>query len=542
MAELRMQEGNYENALKQYRAWAVMPGFEKDGFVNQQIQLCTEVLAAQNALVNALKNNKNVAEAIDYLLKIAKRFPVNNPIKADAVESVERRGDDLLKQGNYEKAVTVYLLALGISREKRIEFNMDRSHDQYVSVNKKTLPIYIDFKNKKIRSQNGPNTDSDIEYRTYWDKATRYFEMGQYVDALKYYNSCLTIPKYEQDKAAQDQLIVATKARDAAKKGTGFFNQKQWGEAVYEFKKVIAINPKDINVTKLLYSSYVLHGDWFVSKTFWTDAINTYKAALQLVYSDGLAKKIKDLERKIKQNGETFIEADSTKGSVIKKPLKGDSLNGPTAQKPIPSNLPKRPEVKWTNVVALELSGGLNYGLPTLKNQSGNIQSRGTLGPRFGGELVFLPNKTVSLVVGANYGISKFNSVRASSNTPLERFEIGHLQIPILLRLNTDIGNDGQLHLQGGVTLNKAMNFNYDNYQNNTSQNNKAVFNGNTLGFEVGAGLSMGIGQRSRMYLMLTYNRSNNLLDTNYKDEATNRSSTSMMLSGVGVKVIFRVF
>ncbi len=611
MGDYQMSEGNYEKAKKLYGACQAMPNRGQDPLIGQKLSTCTQFIETQQQLNAVIIQKKDIKPDLDRFLALEGLNPNDKYFKERLLQKLEEAGDKLFALGELELSAQYFLLVHGIRPLPNMVMRLERVNEKYQEKTKQPLPLFVQFKKDEAeKKQRAVKQESpEAEYQRFWAAATDAFKVGNYPLALKRYNLCLSVRGYENDKAAQDQIMAATKAREALKRGNALMQQNKCGEAAHEYRTLLVINPDD-NLTKQMASSALeCYGDFYREKQLWADARKNYEEAFAFAGSAQLLEKLKAMDRKIAAATRSASQPTTANEESPKKPKKTKSEKAKTIdsaavnvpkktiqqpdkpltarqlarlekqrqkeeyrnrqrqlrqterekrraerlarRKPNKDEKPKGhfeidPEkgkgINWAEVVAMELSGGLNYGLPMLKNQTGNIQSRGTLGPRFGAELVFLPNKTVSLVVGANYGISKFNSVRASSNTPLERFEIGHLQIPILLRLNKDIDDNTQLHLQGGVVLNKVTKFNYDNYTKNINQTNTAIFNGNTLGFEVSVGYTTTFLNKSRIGMMLTYNRSLNLLDPNYKDEATNRSSTSMLLSGVGFKVIFRVF
>jgi tetratricopeptide (TPR) repeat protein len=517
-----MSNGDYALALKTYR---LCP--KQDDYAALQADKCSQIVAAQQQLETAIDQKKDLKQAIGNLTQLQKFSPNDRKFKIAIAQRLAKEADKELKMGNWEQSVRYNILAYDVEPLDDIVFKLDRANDQYQAQNKKPIADYAIFKEKK--KQDGqkptPNKPLENEYEKFW---------SQYPLALKRYNLCLSVVGHQNDRAAEGQILAATKARNALTRGNTFLNQNRFGEAASEYKIVLEINPDDAITKQLAARAYESYGDELRDKQAWSDAKRNYEAALALEYSEELVRKIKVVERKIKQNGDNSKElspSNPTRDTTIAKPK-------PRQPPKPPTNL-KKP----TALVSLDLSGGFNYGLPVLSNQSGMVKSRGILDRQYGVALVLLPQKKMSLVIGANYGIVKFNSLN-TNGMALEKFEMGHLQIPVSLRLNLPINDEAQLHFQAGVTANKILKFSYDNYINNQSQNHTGFFNSNTLGFEASVGYSHRLFEngRSRVGLMFTYSRTANVLDLNFKDEATNRSNTSMILSGVGVKVFFRLF
>ncbi len=588
MADDKMNSGDYEDAKKKYLACQAVSNDKEEKLVAAKIEICRQIMEAQTQLRLAITQKQNIQPALDKLFGLQWQSPDDKYFQERIIVQIENEGDRLLKVGEIEPSADYFLLATGILKAKGIRrlpaitFKMERLNEQYKQKNNRELPQYAKYI-ELVRNENPDVPSLEKEYQKYWTSANSSFALGNYILAVTRYNLCLKQKGHENDKPAQDQLMAATKARDAQARGNKLMQQNKYGEAAQEYKTVLSLNAEDKITQQMAAEAHELYGDFLSANRFWTDARKNYNEALTLG-SDAdknkiLIEKIRIIDKKIKRDKDTTPKTptiDSTKNDIpltakqrarLEKQRQQAELLAKRQQlrdaerakrraerlarrKPKKDDKPKYhfevdPEkgkdINWAEVVAGEISVTGSYGLPILTNQMGAVKSRGTLARRWGGELVVLPNKTLSLVVGANYGKMQFNSMRANG-AALEKFDIGLLQIPISLRFNKALSDDTQLHLQGGFTLNRVLNFNYGNYTKNINQTNSAIFNNNTLGFEVSVGYTTTFINKSRIGLMLTYNRTNNVLDTNYKDEATNRSSTSMALSGVGVKLILRLF
>ncbi len=149
----------------------------------------------------------------------------------------------------------------------------------------------------------------------------------------------------------------------------------------------------------------------------------------------------------------------------------------------------------------------------------------------------------ISPTVGINFLPVRIATTNAAKTARLENFDFDLLQIPVGLRLSKPLGNsDFDVQLHGGVTLNLPRNINYTNHLVDIATTDAALLRPQTLGFYGGVGLSRSLGAHRSVGLMLNYQRTNNLLNLDYKDTATNHPRAALAFQSLSIQLIFKVF
>lgn len=209
-------------------------------------------------------------------------------------------------------------------------------------------------------------------------------------------------------------------------------------------------------------------------------------------------------------------------------------------EKPAKEQKPRR---EMHTLVGVAITAGASAAFPILNNGSSNIKTPTSLQWYGGGRLIVLPDAKFSPIVGVNYAPVRFQTADAAKTIPLERFAFDLLQIPVGLRYKYPMSNEGlSLHVETGATLNLPRKLTYTNFAMDINNTDLNMLNKQTLGLYGGFGLSKQFSKRRSVTLMLNYQRTSNLLNPDFKDSATNRSRASMLLQGLSVQLIFRVF
>jgi hypothetical protein len=203
----------------------------------------------------------------------------------------------------------------------------------------------------------------------------------------------------------------------------------------------------------------------------------------------------------------------------------------------------QKPRSEMPTLVGVAVTAGASAAFPVLNNGSSNVKTPTSLQWYGGGQVIVLPDAKFSPIVGVHYAPVRFQTADAAKTIPLERFAFDLVQIPVGLRYNYPMSNEGlSLYLETGATLNLPRKLNYTNYAVDINNTDLNMLNKQILGFYGGIGMSKYLSKRRSVSLMLQYQRTDNLLNLDYKDNATNRSRASMLLQGLSVQLIFRVF
>ncbi|MBB3842019.1 hypothetical protein FHS57_006048 [Runella defluvii] len=530
MAEYSMTEGDYEKARKLWRICLTLPKYENDTKAQQKADDCTKIIAAQQHYQKALNGEEDIMPAFRDLLKLQPISPQDKFFKTRITQQIEQTADKYLKEGNVEQATKLFGYAYEMTPVVGLAFKLEQADMKYVEKYQRNSLPYTNYKQKKNTPQNNTNSLLELdEYAQIIKSADEALKNGNYDLARRKYSAATQVPGHENDHYADEQRLRITRLQQINKRLEETQNDPR-GQLIYA-RDALSLSPDDATLRPKAAKAAVQVGDEMLSKELFADAKRYYQEAARYG-ANGMNEKIADTENKIKakrqENAKKQVEVAKQKGK-----------KQPNLQ---PAKEPK-PRREMPTLVGVAITAGASAAFPILNNGSSNIKTPISLQWYGGGHLIVLPDGKFSPIVGVHYAPVRFQTAAAAKTIPLERFAFDLLQIPVGLRYKYPMSNqDLSIHFEAGATFNLPRKLNYTNYAveiNNTDLN---MLNNQTLGFYGGIGMSKYLSKRRSVSLMLQYQRTDNLLNLDYKDNATNRSRASMLLQGLSVQLIFRVF
>ena len=530
MAEYSMGEGDYEKARKLWRVCLTLPKYENDAKTQQKVDDCTKIIAAQQRYQKALNGEEDIIPAFQDLLKLQPISPQDKFFKTRITQKIEQTADKYLKEGNVEQATKLFGYAYQMTPVVGVAFKLEQADKKYVEKYQRNSLPYTHYIQKKNTLKN--NTDPVVELDEYAQiikSADDALKSGNYDLARRKYTAATQVPGHENDSYADEQRLRIARLQQLNRRLEETQNDPR-GQLIYA-RDALSLSPDDATLRPKAAKAAVQVGDEMLSKELFADAKRYYQEAARYG-ANGMSEKIADTENKIKakrqENAKKHVEVAKEKGN--KQPNLQPAKDQKTHREIPP-------------LVGIAVVGAAMPIFPMLNNGATKVNTNITVQWFGGGQLIILPDSKFSPVLGVNYLPVKLQSINADKTNPLERFDFNLLQIPVGLRFNYPIGNrDFNAHLQAGATLNLPGKFNYTNYAVDVTNTDITTLNKQTLGFYGGIGLSKYLSKRRSVSLMLNYRRTNNLLNPDFKDNATNHSRASLLLQGVGVELIFRVF
>jgi tetratricopeptide (TPR) repeat protein len=524
LADGYYNEGNYNRANQAYKLCLTVPTFDNDPAAIAQVAICQKIITAQSNFESTLKTNGDINTALQNLRQALSQNSKDISARQRIALQLEQDGDSHLKKNEYETAAQRYILIQTMAATKNIGFKIEKTNELYLSKFKKPLPQYVTFVQNQ-KSTELPTTKAaiadDAEYIAYRDAANEAFKSGNYESAKLKYNAAMQVPNYEADKYAEDQLVKSSKIIHLKKKTDEAQAAGDFRSAYLFGKEALVLNPYNSELKKQVAQATETLGDELLAKGLFADAKTSYQEAMRLGGSD-LSAKIVDVEIKI---AEIRTTAATAKQALMATPLQPRKEKDPFG---------------W---LGIQLYVGSYRLMPQLDNGSGQVNTSAGLQFYGGGQVVLFPSKKIAVFTGLNVMSNTFGSTNTSQSNKVESIALNLIQIPVGLRFNKRLGrSDFDLHFQAAVTVNKPTKFSYINHTTEANSTDLSSLNTATMGYQGAIGISKYLSKHHAIFLMINCQQTNNLLNNDYKDNATNRSRASMALSGIGIELIFRLF
>lgn len=537
LADAYFNEGDYEKATRLYRLCLSVPTHDKDTYATERMAVCQRITTAQKSFDNALKTKPDVNPELQVVKQALAQNPKDMVSRQRLAVQLEQDGDARLQRGDYEGAVNRYAATQEVTPTKSVAFKMEKANEAYQQKVQKPLPQYQAYQQNPQKPKPNPQTEqrrisiaAQNEYTRYRDEADAALKSGNYDLARRKYIAATQVPSYEGDRYVEEQTSKIARLKNLNKRLEETQNDPR-GQLIYT-RDALALNPEDASLRTQAAQAAVQVGDEMLSKGLFADAKKYYQEA-EKYGANGMNEKIADANTKIQDKRD---EIAKTKAALAG----GDNPGALTIDKPTKQRNAHR---ERPTLVGVAITAGASTAFPILNNGSSNVKTPTSLQWYGGGQFIVLPDAKFSPIVGVNYAPVRFQTADAAKTIPLERFAFDLLQIPVGLRYNYSMSNeDFSLHLEAGATLNLPRKLNYTNYDMDVTNTDLNMLNKQTLGFYGGIGLSKYLSKHRSVSLMLQYQRSTNLLNLDYKDNATNRSRASMLLQGLSVQLTFRVF
>ena len=225
----------------------------------------------------------NLGNTDYYSREIASNHPQSNYSTAESATEAFNKGDEYLKQGNYDQAISDYTKAIEINPTDGAYNNRGNAY-----LNKGNLAQAISDYNQAI----GINPNDAIAY---YNRGNVYFKQGNYDQAISDYTQAIGInPNYA----------------DAYKeRGVAYFSKTEYDKTILDLNRAIEINPND-------FTAYSGRFYVYLTEENYTQAISDFNKVIELNPGDtknylimgnafnqaayGLYKKGKNLEEGIK--------------------------------------------------------------------------------------------------------------------------------------------------------------------------------------------------------------------------------------------------
>lgn len=537
LADAYFNEGDYEKATRLYRLCTAVPTYEKDAYANDRLAICHRIHNAQMNFDKALKSKPDIKPELQALKQELAKNPKDFTARQRLALQMEQEGDNRLRRGDYEGAMNRFIAIQEIAPTKSVAFKIEKTNALYRQKTQKSLPQYHTYLLNSQKSYLTPQVEqrhisiaSQNEYTRYRNEADEALKSENYDLAGRKYIAATQVPGYEGDRYAEEQTIKIARLKTLNKRLSETQNDPR-GQLLY-IREALSINPDSPTLRNQAAQAATQAGDEMFTKGLFADAKRYYQEA-EKYGANGMTEKIAEANTKIQDKRDEIA-----KNRVAL--TGGDHPSSLTVEKSTKSSKSHR---EMPILIGIEAAGGFMVAFPALYNGNINVNTKATVQWYGGGQLIILPNRKLSPILGISYLPVKFQSINTAKTNALEKFELNLLQIPVGLRYNYALSNsDFSAHLEGAATLNLPRKWSYTNYAADVTNTDINALNKKTLGFYAGMGLSKYLTKRRSVSLMFNYRRTNNLLNPDFKDNATNRSRASLLLQGVGIELIFRVF
>lgn len=554
MGEYNMSEGDYEKARRLLRVCLTLPKYEEDAYIKKLVEDCNAIVIAQQRYEKALQGNEEIAPVLEELLKLNILSPNDRFFKSRATQRIEQKADEYLKAGNVENATKLYELSYDLTPVVGVGFKLEQANNQYVIKHKKNSQSYLNYIRKKENKRPTVVSVNDAdEYAQIIKAADEALRKGNYDLARRKYMAAMQVPNHENDQYAGEQITKATRLFRLGKQIEERQTQNDARGKLAYVRDALALSPNDATLRAQAAQAAVEVGDEMLAKELFADAKRFYQEAAKYG-ANGVAGKVTEAENKIKLKRQENAQKQAKQGETNQEKKKNQKTKKIELSKQIPASTTKKeqnvkplkerkPRRETPVLVGGALTAGVSAAFPLLNNGGTNIKAPVSLQWHGGGQLIILPQSQLSPILGVNYVPIRFQTVNAAKTTSLENFAFNLLQIPVGLRYSYPLSNeDLRIQLVCGGTLNLPQKLNYTNYAMDINNTDINALNKKILGFYGGIGLSKNFNKRRSLSLMLNYQRTNNLLNPNFKDNATNRSRASLLWQGMGIELVFRVF
>lgn len=526
MADYSFEQGDYLKAQRLYEACLTMPKQDQNAEVKQQIVACVAIETAFKNLQEVLQNNpKELKTALQAVVMARSLYRKPAYLQQQAFKIIETEADQWLKNGKLEEAAECYLAIYELEPLPSVALKMEQTNRKYTEKFNRPLPQYQAFQSKQkpgsIKPLIAKTLTNQEEYELYRNDANANFQNGKYDLARRKYNAALQVSGFENDRYAQNQLLKSAKLLRLQKAAE---TAQTPAAALLNAREALLQNPNDANLKINLAQLAQQAGDELLKAGFYADAKKRYQEAAQHGASN-LTSKMAEADQKIaEKRAEVNKKRAEALGQVQKK-----------------SQRETRREK--SQLVGAALTAESYYDMPVLNNGNDKVNTTPKLNFAGGAQFIFLPTKMLSSTVGINFLLVRIATTNAVKTAQIESFDFNLLQVPVGVRFSKSLGNsDFELQMHGGITFNLPRNIKYTNYLVDVTTTDANVLSPQTMGFYGGIGLSKHLSKRRSVSLMLNYQRTNNLLNSDFKDNAINRSRASLLLQGVGIQLIFRVF
>jgi len=150
--------------------------------------------------------------------------------------------------------------------------------------------------------------------------AEHFFEKGKYQEAIKYFEIAETevsnLRNFDQLLQIRDAIWNSKKALRAFRKGNVAYTQNQYQNAIFEFRKVVEINPKDQKASDLLSASLIKLGEYYFRCGYYQDAIVTLTSIPKKSVQFQKANLLIDKSKKAKSNIQKAENESTIKASI----------------------------------------------------------------------------------------------------------------------------------------------------------------------------------------------------------------------------------
>jgi len=179
------------------------------------------------------------------------------------------------------------------------------------------------------------------------------FKKGDYEEALKKYEACLSLPGFSQSAYAKERILLSRQASAFQKDAESAFQRGNGAEGVANLKKILVLNSEDVSTRQKIADYRRQQGDQYFAARQFEEAKKSYEEAIP--YADPrtvgiVSVLIKNAEKEIKAEADKKTEAAKAVKQELKITPKETAETTKSAEKkpnePVKSEIPKQETVK----------------------------------------------------------------------------------------------------------------------------------------------------------------------------------------------------
>ena len=465
MADLAFEDGNFEKAYKLYQACLTMVG--SDEYATDRLRSSKEIMGLLNQLQLSTNSNfTNIEKALSDLQKNPIFAGESSFLRSKVLLILENTANLLLKKGNYDLSLNVYLLVYNILPVSGIKYKLERTNQKYKEKFGRDATAYTvlqkSVKQKLSQKSTVPSADEADELRK---KAEDAFAKGEWDKAQKLYNASLVVGEGKRPEIEQRLIDIARnknleRQKEEADKQSNFLLSAKTGE------EMLKTRPDNVQLKSDIANNYQKQADKYYSEGRFADARDYYRKANEVEPNEGLYSKMENAEKKIGGLRLSYRRPQDRKAEKYE-----------ISQLPINDDFGVK--------ISLEPAIGFERVNPTFiisEYQFIKLYDKAIYRPYFGFHVIFKNNKDTNEVVKFLTGLYmspnqtfEIANRQNSSSTIAEKIQFSSLIIPFALRFTFTQKSIRPIFTIG---VQPAINYNYRyEFYPDTKANNTISYN-----------------------------------------------------------------
>lgn len=224
-------------------------------------------------------------------------------------DDYKKRADACLSKQDYSCAKDNYERALRIRSGDTYCINQLKKTNDAIKKAAQKTPKKTPTNDQKRDERESENVRIAEQRKKEGDEL---FKKGEYEEALKKYEACLSIPAFSQSAYAKERILLSRQAAAFQKDAESAFRRGDGAEGVANLKKILVLNSDDANTRQKIADYKRQQGDQYYAARQFEEAKKSYEEAV--TYADSrtvgiVSGLIKNAEKEIKAETDKKTEA-----------------------------------------------------------------------------------------------------------------------------------------------------------------------------------------------------------------------------------------